>query len=47
MSYGITYIWNLKKLYKSTYFKMNRLTDNKLMVTIRESGVGNKLGAWN
>lgn len=44
--YGITYVWNLKKLYKSTYLKMNRLTDNKHGYH-KERGVGNKLGVWN
>ena len=49
ISYGITYVWNLKKLYKlykSTYLKMNRLTDNKHGFH-KERGVGNKLGVWN
>ena len=39
----ITYIWNLKKVYKWTYLQnRNRPTDieNKLMVTKRESGGG-------
>ena len=45
ISYGITYMWNLKKWYKWTYIQnRNRLTDieNKLMVTRRNiRGGGN------
>ena len=43
ISYGITYMWNLKKWYKWTYIQnRNRLTDieNKLMVTRRNIGGG-------
>ena len=50
MSYDITYMWNLKKLYKWIYLQnRNRLTDteNKLMVTKGESGGRDKLGIWD
>ena len=43
ISYDITYMWNLKKLYKWTYVQnRNRPTDieNKLMVTKGERGGG-------
>ena len=43
ISYYITYMWNLKKLYKLTYLQnRNRLTDfeNKFMVTKGESCSG-------
>ena len=39
--YDITYMWNLKKWYKWTYWQSrNRLTDleNKFMVTKEEKG---------
>ena len=50
MSYDITYMWNLKKLYKWIYLQnRNRVTDveNKLMVTKGESGGKDKLGDWD
>ena len=43
ISYGITYIWNLKKLYKRTYSQnRNRHKDfkTKLMATKGEMGEG-------
>ena len=42
ISYDITYMWNLKKLYKWTYLQnRNKLTDsgNKLIITKGERGV--------
>ena len=45
ISYGIAYMWNLKKWYKWTYLQnRNRLTDieNKLMVTKGDSGEGER-----
>ena len=46
----ITYIWNLKKVYKWTYLQnRNRPTDieNKFMVTKSESMGRDKLGVWD
>ena len=43
ISYGITYMWHLKKWYKTTYLQnRSRLTDieNKLMVTKGKEGEG-------
>ena len=48
ISYGITYMWNLKEWYKWNYLQnRNRVTDvkNKLMVTKGERG--DKLGDWD
>ena len=43
ISYDITYMWNLNKLYKGTYLQnRNRLTDieHQLMVNREEMGKG-------
>ena len=41
VSYGITFMWNLKKLYKWTYLQnRNRFIENKLWFTKRERGWG-------
>ena len=48
ISHGITYMWNLKKLYQWIYIQnRNRLTDieNKLMVTKEGNGGKDKLRA--
>ena len=50
ISYGITYMWNLKKWCKWTYLQnRNRLTgvENKLMVTKGEKGGKDKFGIWD
>ena len=54
ISYGITYMWNLKKGYKLTYLQnRNRLIDieNKLMVAQGDSrergGWRDIAGKWN
>ena len=48
--YDSSYMWSLKKKYRSTYFQnrnrpMNR--DNKFMVTKGEMCRGCKLGVWD
>ena len=52
ISYDITCMWNLKKLYKSTYLQnRNRFVDieNKFMVTVVDSRSWGreKLGVWD
>ena len=51
-SYGITYMWNLKKMGTSepTYKNKYRGTENKLMVTsglVGGGGERDKLGDWD
>ena len=49
VSYDITYMWNLKKLYRRTYLQnRNRPTDkeNSLIVT-KGKGGRDKLGVWD
>ena len=43
--YDITYMWNLKKLYKWTYLQnRNRLTDRKQTCGYKRGKGGDKLG---
>ena len=50
VSYGITYMWNLKNNTNESVYKTETLKDieNKVMVTKEKSGVGkDKLGGWD
>ena len=47
-SYGITYIWNLKKRYKRTYSQSrNRLRDTENKLWLPKEREGDKLRVWD